>query len=81
MNTASLGISESYMSSLFALSDEEKISLATQLLNSIKFATPNAADEQMVRPKHSFLNFKGILKSDVNEKELLNEYISEKYGI
>ena len=45
MSTA-LNITDAYMESLYKLSDEEKISLATRLLNSLKGTFKNIDEEK-----------------------------------
>lgn len=68
------------MESLYKLSDEEKINIATKLLNSLKgtFKTVAKAEKENVS---SFLNLKGVLSQDIDEKGLYDEYIEDKYGI
>lgn len=79
MNTA-LNITDLYMESLYKLSDEEKISIATKLLNSFKGTFKDAVKTEKNKAT-SFLDLKGILSEDVDDNKLYDDYIEEKYGI
>ena len=79
MSTA-LNITDAYMESLYKLSDEEKISLATRLLNSLKGTFKNAVKTENGKVT-SFLDLKGVLSKDIDEDKFYDEYIEEKYGI
>lgn len=78
--STTLNITNAYMESLYKLSDEEKISIATRLLNSL-----NGSFRNVVKSKNgkvpSFLDLKGVLSKDIDDQKLYDEYIEEKYGI
>lgn len=75
-----LNITDAYMESLNKLSDEEKISLATRLLNSLKGTFKNAVRTENGKVS-SFLDLKGVLSKEFDEEKFYDEYIEEKYGI
>ena len=75
MSTA-LNITDAYMESLYKLSDEEKISLATRLLNSLKGTFKNAVKTENGKVT-SFLDLKGVLSKDIDEEKFYDEYIEE----
>lgn len=77
---ATLNITEAYLERLYELSDEEKINIATKLLNSLKGTFKNAVKTENGKA-HSFLELKGVLSKDIDDKKLYDEYIEEKYGI
>lgn len=80
MNSA-INITDAYMEGLYKLSDEEKISIATKLLNSLKGSFKNTVRTEDKGKTKSFLDLKGVLSKGIDDKELYEEYIEEKYGI
>lgn len=80
MDTA-INITDAYMESLYNLSDEEKINIATKLLNSLKGTFKNTVNASKKGNSTSFLDLKGVLSKDIDGNKLYDEYIEDKYGI
>lgn len=68
------------MESLYKFSDEEKINIATRLLNSLKGIFRNVVKSENVKVP-SFLDLKVVLSKDIDDQKLYDEYIEEKYRI
>ena len=68
------------MESLYKFSDEEKINIATRLLNSLKGIFRNVVKSENVKVP-SFLDLKLVLSKDIDDQKLYDEYIEEKYRI
>ena len=63
------------MESLYNLSDEEKINIATKLLNSLKGTFKNTVNASKKGNSTSFLDLKGVLSKDIDGNKLYDEYI------
>lgn len=57
------------MESLYKFSDEEKINIATRLLNSLKGIFRNVVKSENVKVP-SFLDLKGVLSKDIDDQKL-----------
>lgn len=68
------------MESLYKFSDEEKINIATRLLNSLKGIFRNVVKSENIKVP-SFLDLKVVLSKDIDDQKLYDEYIEEKYRI
>ena len=68
------------MESLYKFSDEEKINIATRLLNSLKGIFRNVVKLENEKVP-SFLDLKVVLSKDIDDQKLYDEYIEEKYRI
>ena len=70
---------ESLWKQISALSDTVKI----QLINRISASLLHKDKKTETKAMRRFSNLKGALKNDLNktDRELLDEYLSEKYGL